>query len=198
MSPIALVFILLIIGALVGFFIPGEGRKMFKGWYGIGFGDDEDEEDGDGDGDEDGDGDGDGDGDDSLTCDGANQQLNTAGDACECVEGYSFDDDDVCQEILSGVIVELRGVGSAGKGPLFRILETEYQSNKAFIDNATQVELKDGTITHIMTIASVGDKDGVRRVINMTQHVQATDGYTIPFDWQSMQTPDPKNTARFF
>ena len=30
---------------------------------------------------------------DPLTCDGANQQLNTAGSACECVYGYSFDDD---------------------------------------------------------------------------------------------------------
>ena len=75
MSPIAILFIFLIIGALVGFLIPGEGRDIGKGWYtlSVPWGDD-----------------GDGDGDETLTCDGANQQKNEAGDACECIEGFFF------------------------------------------------------------------------------------------------------------
>ena len=33
MEPFTIFFILLFIGCVVGFFIPGEGRGIFKGWY---------------------------------------------------------------------------------------------------------------------------------------------------------------------
>ena len=80
---IILLFVLLVIGG-IGFWLKGDGI-----WYGLG-GTKTDNDDDDDDDDENGNGNG---GDPPLTCDDANQELNTAGDACECVDGYSFDDD---------------------------------------------------------------------------------------------------------
>ena len=60
-----------------------------------------------------------------LVCDLANQVSNTAGTDCVCATGYSFDANDVCQEIVEGIPLYIGGALNYN-GNFVKILNTDY------------------------------------------------------------------------
>ena len=87
------------------------------------------------------------------------------------LKDFSFDDDDVCQEIVTVVeepvtevtVPVIRIVNPEGTGNKFIITSADYEDNKSFIDQSSQVKLKQfseevtRSIVNLVLTSGVGD-----------------------------------------